>query len=183
MNITEYRAEYATFHSSLAAARYRYQAGFDSDLNTPELYDRFSDLFSRETIADLQIHLDRQPTHLETERAGLRNLLHSAQSQYVKSKNRELEHELSRCLTASRLDWNGEQFAVNDVPQLIAQLAKGDRRDELTTIWLDRISHCDDLRSELVQLSRDSARSLGFSSYAELAANSAGIELSQLQSA
>jgi hypothetical protein len=183
MNISEYRAQFASFNSSLERARYRHHVGLTSDLNNAETYDRYGDLFSLSAIADLQSRLDNTATDFETERSGLQRLLSAAQLQQVAWHAREATNELAYCEASERLEWRGEKISLEDVPRLLAREENKTIRGELAARWADSISICDELRTAQVDSFRESARILGFSSFHELAAKATNCEVARVHSA
>jgi hypothetical protein len=55
-------------------AHYDYRAGFEPELHSRQIYERYSDLFTREAVNDLTRAEESVPAHLETERASLHAL-------------------------------------------------------------------------------------------------------------
>ena len=54
MNIDEYRREFAAYNSALELAHYQHRAGFEPELHTESIYDRYSDLFTRDAIDEIK---------------------------------------------------------------------------------------------------------------------------------
>src|SRR5205814_2996057 len=76
--LDQYRRDYAEFNAALMREHYRFGSGQKATLDLAAVYERFSDLFSRDTIAKLQQQLDDTSEHFETERAALDHLLRFA---------------------------------------------------------------------------------------------------------
>jgi hypothetical protein len=181
MNVTEYRAEIAAYHSSLELARYRHRVGIESDFDTNEIHERYSDLFSSAIIADLKSSLAATAPEFETEVAGLHRLLSAAQLEYVERQATELARELDRCEASIRVEWGDQSLSINDIPKLLGRETKRERRDQLYTRWIDQVSACDDLRIECVKSFRQSAVALGFASCRELIVDGIGIDFDRLK--
>jgi hypothetical protein len=168
MDISEYRAQFASFNSSLELARFRYHVRLTAELNNYEINDRYSDLFSLGAIAELRSCLDQTPADFETERTGLQRLLSAARLRYVEAQAKELTEELAHCESSARIEWNGEKISLEDVPARLASEAKKTQRSELAARWADSVPACDELRIARLRSISESARELGFSSYGEL---------------
>ena len=180
MNIDEYRREFAAYNSALELAHYQHRAGFEPELHTESIYDRYSDLFTRDAIDELKSARDREPLHRETTRAGLNSLFGSARIGYLEARARELTDETARCEASARIRWEGESIPVYNVPRRIANEAISSRRRELTARWSDALSSCDDLRAARFESFHDSARALGFDSYRALYTDIMGTDYERL---
>ena len=168
MNTSDYRKDFAAFSSALELAHYRHRAGFEPELHSEPIYERYSDLFTPEAIQDLQRALEDTPAHLDTERAGLGTLLGAARVGYMEARVRELTDECAHCQSGSQVEWDGERVALNSVPKMLANEGDVRRRHELGARWVDAISRCNDLRAARLESFHASAVKLGFDSYAAL---------------
>jgi hypothetical protein len=180
MNIDVYRREFAAYNSALELAYYQHRAGFELQLHTEPIYDRYGDLFTRAAIADLKRARDAVPAQRETERAGLNALYGSARIGYLEACAKELTDEAARCESAARVRWDGESLPAYNVPQRIANEPQTARRRELTARWLDALSACDPLRAAHFESCHDTARALGFDSYRALFTDITGTDYGQL---
>src|ERR671938_1253200 len=97
MNISDYRRDFAAYSSAIELAHYQHRAGFDPELHTEPIYERYGDLFRRDAIDELKRALSETPAHLETERASLRALYGSACIGYLEARARELTDEWAHC--------------------------------------------------------------------------------------
>ena len=183
MNISEYRTQFASFNSLLELARYRYHVGLKSEADNEEANDRYSNLFFPEAIAELKSHFDQTPANLGTEKAGLQRLQIAAELRQVERQTNELTTELVECECSSRIDWNGEKISLEDVPGRLARESKKSRRTELAARWADSISVCNELRVACLESFRESARTLGFSTYGDLIAEATNTKLDRLHPA
>jgi hypothetical protein len=180
MNTDEYRREFAAYNSALELAHYQHRAGFEPELRTQPIYDRYSDLFTRDAIDDLKRARDGVAPHRETERAGLNALFGSARVGYLEARAKELTDECASCEASARVRWDNESVPAYNVPQKIANEPDVARRRELTARWLDALSACDDLRAARFETFHDTARSLGFDSYRALFTDITGTDYERL---
>jgi hypothetical protein len=180
MNISDYRRDFAAYSSATELAHYQHRAGFEPELRTEPIYERYGDLFTLENISALKSAESETPAHLETERAGLRALYSAACIGYLETEVRELTDERSRCEAAARVDWNGESLPLNSVQKILTNEPDAARRRELAARWSDALAACDDLRAARFQSFHDSARALGFDSYRALLSGITGTDLLKL---
>ena len=61
MNISDYRRDFASYYSAFELAHYQYRAGFEKKLHLEPIYERYSDLFTRDAIDNLQRTFDETP--------------------------------------------------------------------------------------------------------------------------
>ena len=76
--LDQYRRDYAEFNAAVLREHYLFGSGQKATLELAHLYERFSDLFSRDAIDKLQQQLDETSAHFESGRASLRHLLNVA---------------------------------------------------------------------------------------------------------
>lgn len=180
MNTTEYRREFASYSSALELAHYHHRAGLDPGLDTDPLFERYSDLFTRQAIDDLQRTFDETPAHQETERAGLRALCGAARIGYLEANAREATDERARCESAARVEWDGESVPAHSVLKKIGNEPLASRRRALMSRWLDATKSCNDLRAARFESFQDSSRALGFDHYRALFTDITGTDYEQL---
>jgi hypothetical protein len=183
METSHYRREYAAYHAAAERARYERFAGATTQPRLEAIRERYSDLWTRDAVAALESAREETPAQSESERAGLHALAGAARLAYVETRAREVSEELSRCESASRVEWGGEGLTLREARVRLAAGTKADRRRELAAIWLERMGACDDLRGALVETSRDAARELGFDSYAALLASATNADYEKLSAA
>jgi hypothetical protein len=180
MNISEYRDQFASFNSSLELARYKHHVGLTPAVNSHEILDHYSDLFSLESISELKALLESTPADFGTESKALRSLLGAAQLRHVEIRARELTEELARCESDTSVAWKGEELRLEDVPARLAWESKP-QRGELGARWIDAISRCDELRRARRATVNESARVLGFPSYCDLIFASSNTKADEVQ--
>ncbi|HYJ46033.1 MAG TPA: hypothetical protein VEV81_05410, partial [Pyrinomonadaceae bacterium] len=120
MDISDYRRDYAAYCSAIELAHYQHRAGFERELHLEPIYDRYGELFSLDSIKDLERAYTETPEHRETERAARHKLLGAARIGYLDAQARELTGEIARCVAAQQIEWGGESVPVNNVPKIIS---------------------------------------------------------------
>ncbi|HEV2707469.1 MAG TPA: hypothetical protein VGV59_16245 [Pyrinomonadaceae bacterium] len=177
MNPGDYRRDFAAYCSTLMRERYNHHAGLTSAPRFEPIKERYSDLWTREALDDLDGALEQTPAQFETERAALRALTASARLNYLESSASEVSAELSRCTEAARVDWvGGLRVRADEAKDLIVVETDGARRRELAARWFDALRSCDDLRAARLESLRESARECGCGSLRALFEETAGVD-------
>jgi hypothetical protein len=161
-------------------AHYEHRAGFKTGLNTEPIFDRYSDLFTREAVEELKRALDATPEHLETERAGLHKLYSAACVGHLEMRAKELTDERALCESSVRVEWDGESLSLYAIPKALAHESSHERRRELSARWAEALDSCRDLRGARFESFHDSARTLGFDSYRALYSHATGTDYLRL---
>ena len=180
MNISDYRRDLASYCSAFELASYQYRAGFEKKLHLEPIYERYSDLFTRDAINDLHNAYRETPADRETERASMRALTSLARIGYMEASARELTDEIARCESSAHVEWNGESLPVNNLPKVMAEESVATRRRELSARWMDARLACDDLRAARIESFHEAARSFGFDSYRALFTEITGTDYERL---
>ena len=102
-----YRRDYAEFNAAVMREHYRFGSGQKATLELAPIYERFSDLFTRDAITKLQRQLDDTSAHFETERAALTHLLRFAVEQFLEDAAKALTEEISAHETAAAVEFAG----------------------------------------------------------------------------
>lgn len=180
MNISDYRRDFAAFSSALELAQYRHRAGFEPQLRTEPIYDRYGELFTRAAITELERLLKDTPAHMATERAGLRLLLGTARIGFLDARAKELTDEYALCQSSARVEWEDSRLPLHGVSKVVANEPVAARRRELMARWVDALSACNDLRAARFESLHESARTLGFDSYRALYTETTGTDYEAL---
>lgn len=181
MKASDYRRDFNAYCSARERAAYEFYAGRADGLDLAPLGDRYSDLWTRESVADLERERDAAPATFETERAALSSLLAAARLGYAERRAAEVSDELARCESASRVAWEGARVAADEVPALLAAAGESARR-ELSARWLDSLAACDDLRASRLQVLDDAARELNFADFDALRSDATRADAARLAS-
>ncbi|HEV7397044.1 MAG TPA: hypothetical protein VGN86_11080 [Pyrinomonadaceae bacterium] len=168
MNISEYRAQFASFHSKLELVRFQKHIGIRPDLNIRDVYDRYSDLFSAAALAELEQQLKDTPAYRETEKKAIARLLTSARICACKHRTREIGEELEHCIAASTVTWRGASLSLDAVPHYLSKEKEKSVRRDLTLRWIDKTRECRDLFIQRKEFLDECARSWDLNSYREL---------------
>jgi hypothetical protein len=183
MNPSDYRRDYAAYHSAVERERFKRHADASGRPDLRPIEERYADLWTREAVEDLRRALEGTPAQFETERAGLRALAGAAQLKYAESRAREVTQELGRCSESSRVDWDGAKVNPDEAPELMAAEGDAVRRRELARRWLDDLRACDDLRAARLEELDAAGRELGFDGRRALYESFTGVNVEGLAAA
>lgn len=161
----DYRREYAAYRTACERARYDFLSGAATKPDFAPPAERYSDLWTREAIADLTRAHDETPAQFETERIGLATLTHAARLGYAQARAVEVAAELARCEDAVSVEWDGERRELREVAALVADESDTIRRRELVARWLDAARACGDLHAAHLDALNEAARTLDCDNY------------------
>jgi hypothetical protein len=141
-----------------------HHAGLTSAPRLEPLRERYSDLWTRESIEALREKLAETPAQFETERAGLSALVAAACRNHLEESAGEVTSELEGCERSSQFVWAGEKVAASEAEAhaLIAGERDAARRREIAARWFDAARVCDDLRAARFESLAEAARALGY---------------------
>ncbi|CAN5279051.1 hypothetical protein BH18ACI2_BH18ACI2_14830 [soil metagenome] len=161
----DYRREYAAYRTAYERVRYDFLSSAVAKPDFAPLAERYSDLWTREAVADLARAYAETPEQFETERAALRTLAQAARLGYAQARAGEAAAELAHCEAAVRFEWDGARRGSREVAALIANESDTSRRRELVVRWLDEIRICDDLHAARFEALSEAARSFDCDNY------------------
>jgi hypothetical protein len=165
MDISDYRAHFASFNSALELARFQNYVGLPAEPSLHEVYDLFSDLFSREAIAELKSFREQIPANQETQIEGVDKLISTACIHFAESRASAVSNELQRCEKASSIEWRGQTILPAEIPERLSKDPNKDLRRDLAARWLDSVLECNDLRVAYRASLNDAAKLVGFDSF------------------
>jgi hypothetical protein len=166
--LEEYRSEYADFHTAYMREYYLFLSGQKNNLDLGPIYDRYSDLFSTDSVTRLKQSLVETPEHFETERAALKRLYNFAVEQFLEDYVKELTQEISEYEAAATIRVLGREMTFQDAAVALSTERDRERRRAIYEKRLAVIEASNDLRTERMIRLHNAARSLGHPSYAAL---------------
>jgi hypothetical protein len=166
--LEEYRHGYAEFNAACLREQYLFLSGQKPRLEIAPIYERYSHLFSRDSINELKQRLDDMRDHFETERAATSRLLAFAVEQFLEDSVKQLTEAISDYEAEAAIEWMGREMTFQDAA---ATLTTEQDREARLAIYKKRLAVIDasnDLRAERLAKLRLSARSLGYENYTSL---------------
>ncbi|MGA9770836.1 MAG: hypothetical protein WBV94_17480 [Blastocatellia bacterium] len=169
--LDEYRRDYTDFNTACLREQYLFHSGQKSGLEIAPIYERYSDLFSLDSITRLKQSMKDTPEHFETERASLNRLLAFAVEQFLENSVKELTQSISKYEVAAAIESRGREMTFHDAA---AALTTEQDRPSRLAIYQKRlavIEDSNDLRAERHARLHTAARSLRYASYTSLFEN------------
>lgn len=180
MTITEYRREFAAYNSAFELAHYNHRAGLESELKLKPIFERYSDLFTKDSIESIKKALENTSEHQQTELKALRYLLGAAYVGFLEKRAREVTGEVARREGSLKISWDGETFSIHKAAVVLANETSSSRRRELYLRWADAIASCSDLHAARFEEFYNAARELGFENRKALYAEAKDVDYEKL---
>jgi hypothetical protein len=160
-----YRREYADFNAQWGREYYLFLSGQKEDLELTRIYERYSDLFTTDSITRLQKLFDEASPDFETNRVSINHLLCFATDQHLENAAKVLTEEVSRYESQSSIRWRGRELAFQESFVTIKTEANREARRELYKKRAELVEASNDLRAERLGKLHSAARALGFANY------------------
>jgi len=179
--LEEYKSDFVTFHSALTRAYYLNLAGLKDELELAPIYERFSDLFTRDAIESIRRRLDETSEHFETERAALGRMLAFSIERFLADSAKQFTQEISSYESASTIEWKGRKITFQSVIPTIKNESNRDVRHTLFNKYLAVIDSSNDLRAERWSRLHETSRLLGFTNYLDLFQKLRGVDYRNIE--
>ncbi len=178
--LTEYRHRSSQFQSALAREKYLFFSGQKAQPGTAHLYADNSDLFSRETIAELKEALAGISAYRETDRAAIHHLIVFATKGRLTLHVREQSAEIAADEAAATITWQDQILSFHEAFARLDSEPIARRRRELYVRCSEVISRIQDVRAERLSRWHESARACGSANYLTLSRELRGVDYEQL---
>jgi oligoendopeptidase F len=155
--LEDFTRDYADFNAALMRESYLFHSGQKSQLELKPIYERYSDLYSLESVTGLKELLDETPINLDTKRASLRRLLSFAIDQYVAASVKDLTEAIGEYESKATVQWSAREMTFHESSIAITtERDRGERR----SIYARRarvIEDSTDLRAKRISKIHESA--------------------------
>jgi hypothetical protein len=166
MQIEQYRPRLEQFHHDLNQELYLHYSGRKENLETAGLYSDFSDLFSLETIREIQSEIDRLPSN-GSRKKTFAKLRAFAVEHHLEHNSQHFSQEIAALETKSAISWDGRKICVTQVPLYLANEPDALGRRRLNELRAQVIDGSNSLRRERLATMQTAARALGYRHYVE----------------
>jgi hypothetical protein len=163
-----YRREYAEFNSQWGREYYLVLSGQKENLELMRIYERYSDLFTQDSISRLKQLLEEASPDFETTRVSINHLLNFATDQFLENAAKVLTEEISRYESQSTIEWQGREIHFQEAFVAIKTEKNRASRRALYEKRAELIEAANHLRAERLNKVHMAARALGFDNYALL---------------
>ncbi len=177
--LDQYRRDFTDFNIASAREHYLFQSGQKRTLEIAPIYERYSHLFDRELLDDLKKQMTGE-TDSDAETISVRRFFAFAVEQFLEDSVKQLTEEISKFESSASIIWRGHELTFQDSTVAITTEADREKRCGLYRRRLEIIESSNDLRIERISRLHNTARALGYSSYADLFEQIRGLDYQAL---
>lgn len=165
MQIEEYRTQLEAFSTDLSREHYLYFSGQKDRLELARIYDRYSDLYRAESIADLRRwQREASPLFPRTQQS-LSKLLAFAVDNYLQMGTKEISEAIAEYEGQAQFDWQGKSVGFYEAFVMLANEPDPSQRRRLAQHSRDVIAQSNDRRGERLSRQHTLCAALGHSNY------------------
>jgi hypothetical protein len=165
MQIESVRTRLEEFEQNLNRELYRYYSGQKSRLELAAYADH-ADLFSAESIAEVETELRNTAESFPSRRKSLEKILEFLMDQHLDSLAAPLTEASARFEAEQTLPWEGRQISLLQVPACLKNEPDASQRRRLSERRARALGESE-VKQELAARLRSAAAGLGFRSYRE----------------
>jgi len=180
MEIEKYRQRLEQFDEALNRELYYYYAGIKERLHTSGLYSEYSDLFTIESIREIETEIERTAEYCESHKKSLARLRWFALEQHLNSRVSLISQEISAFEAQRTFKWDGREIAFVQIPVLLYQEASAVRRGHLNAIRASTMKEVESLKRKRLAELHVASKELGFESYLDTCQRCTGISYAGL---
>ncbi len=166
--LDESRRDYADFNTACTREYYLFLSGQKTSLQIAPIYERYGDLFTRDSIERLRKEVKETPEHFETQRAGASRLLVFAVEQFLENSVMLLTKAINEHEASATIRWKNSEITFQDAAAELVTERDRSSRQEIYARRAAVIEASNDLRLERLIKLHDGARSLGTTNYVGL---------------
>ncbi len=165
MEIEEYRARLEEFTGFLNGEYFLHYSGQKESLETAGFYSEYSDLFSLDTIREIQNKIENVSPSFGSRRKSLNKLLGFAVEQHLEQSCNPLTEQIAEFESKSTVIWDGRKLSFNQIANELANEPHAFRRRSLNEMRAGVLDKSNCLREERLSTLLAAARTLGFKRY------------------
>jgi hypothetical protein len=178
--LEEYRQQLAQFNEALMREYFLHYSGQKETLELEPVYDRFSDLFTLDTIGELRRLLDDTPAHFKTKRQGIKLLIGFAEEGFIEQSIRQLTEDLAAQESRATLRYNNQEIPFYRATDQLAHEPDPAARRSLNQRRIEVITGGNQLRAERLHQMHACSSALGYQNYTHMISTQQGINLTSL---
>ena len=179
MHIESYRARLEEFEQNLNRELFDYYSGRKRQLDILSVYADYSDLFSAESIHEVESALKNTSETFGGRKRSLEKIAQFLIDQYLDSHAAPLAQESARFEAQQTLLWEGKEISLFQVPTYLRDEPDAIARRKLSERHARTLGESE-LRQEIASRLRSASIALGFKNYAEARKRISGIDYKQL---
>lgn len=162
MDLAQYRRELKNYYAAVEKNRLEKYTGAAQTIPSAAIAERFSDLFSRAAIADLEKSLENTGELTETETKARQNLLNISRLGFLRGQTEEISAEYESCRQSARVSFQNENLTFPEALAKIQIEENSVARREIYARLGEAQAFCADLWLEKFKIRRENAKKIGF---------------------
>ena len=179
MQIESYRKRLEEFERNLNRELYLYFSGQKNQLEIPALYADYSDLFSLESIREVESEYENTGESFSSRRKSLRKIREFLANQYLDARCAQLIQENAHFEAGATLAWERREISLIQVPACLKYESDAVKRRKLSESSAQSLSKSE-LKLNIFEQLLSAAADLGFTDYSEAREQIHGIRYSKL---
>jgi hypothetical protein len=166
-----YRRDYVDFNAACTREYYLFLSGQKISLEIAPIYERYGDLFTKDSIERLRDELNQTPEHFEMQRTAASRLLVFAVEQFLENSVKQLTEEINQHEASATIRWKDRELTFQDAAARLTTERDRNSRREISARRAAIIEASNHLRCERLLKLHEGARAVGASSYLALFEN------------
>jgi hypothetical protein len=179
-NIESCRIRLGKFEESLNRQLYQFYSGRKSVLELVNLYSDYSDIFSLDSIREVETEYNSTSESFSSRRKSLRKIWSFLIDQHLDAQLAPLTEEIHQLEAQGSLVWEGRNLALSQVAFHLKNESDAFKRRNLSERYARELQKSELLRQESVSLLNSVAITLGFKHYAQAREQISGVDYHKL---
>jgi len=168
---TDFEEQAEAFHQELYREYYLAEAGLKEQLSITPIYERYSHLFTEETVKEVLAQAK--------DRRG-RYLAEWVTLEHLENLVKELTESISNAMRQASVEWEGQEVAYHNLRPMISNEADTTRRHQLDELERRVTGSANPEREQRLRILHEKAKELGFDGYVTLCDQLRGLGLPSL---
>jgi hypothetical protein len=178
LNIEYYRNRLEQFEEDLNRELYQFYAGFKSRLELVRCYSGHSDIFSLDSIREVESEYNNES--FDSRRNSLGKIRDFLIDQHLDARLAQLTQEIFDFEAQQKIVWEGQGISFSQASLYLKKESDGFKRRNLSERYAREIQKSESLRMESVFRLQSAAGGLGFKNYAQAREQIGGVECRKL---
>jgi hypothetical protein len=183
MQIGLYRTRLEEFEQRLNRELYARCSGLRDQGNLLDVYSDYSDLFSIESVQDVQSELKNTSESFSSRRKSLKKIHEFLIDQRLDYRAAALTQEMERFTAEQTVSWEGKKVSLSQIPSFFKLERDAIKRRKLSDLYGGALRDAGEIVRDRFALLRSTAAALGFGSYLEAREYVTGVNYAPLLNA
>ncbi len=175
-----YRNRLEEFEERLNRRLYQYYSGLSPHLDLGGLYSDYSDIFSLDSIHEIELELESTSESFDSRRKSLRKIRNFLKDQHMDAQLAPLTEEILRSENHKKIVWEGRNLDISQIPHRLKNESDALKRRNLNERYAGELQKSEGLRLESVSRLRSAAARLGFKNYVHAREQIDGVEFHKM---